>query len=272
METNEPSRASRSEAPEQARKYKMNIRKILLDYQYIEAVVNHDIAHHNDQSIQYFSLVGMDDADIAHSLMSVKEMIYSGYQLNGYKDDIANNAGVLSGSRPYIVENGWQKFHVPKFQPRALARVPQVERYKLMYPINIADFLFPDGVQVISANEVLRLRQSSADSGPNLKQYPFLSHYGTSMLECNAIQNEKVFTNQEGKLYYVTSLNYFVDLADIEAEFLIRGHYRNYRANNLDETTDEAAKVTNEIATRPVPQGRYYLPFTMCFISLKSYK
>jgi hypothetical protein len=35
-------------------------------------------------------------------------------------------------------------------------------------------------------------------------------------------------TNQEGKLYYVTSFKYFIDLADIEREFYIRGHLKKY--------------------------------------------
>jgi len=73
-------------------------------------------------------MVGMEDPDIVHSMMSVKEMIFKNYQLNAYTDDIANNSGVLTGNRPFIYPNALPKFHVPNFQPKVLARVPQVER------------------------------------------------------------------------------------------------------------------------------------------------
>jgi len=97
-----------------------------------------------------------------------------------------------------------------------------------MYPINIADFLFKDGVRVLSATEVMEAKLNFK-SGPNLKNYPFLSPYGTNYFECEGIQNEKVLTNQEGKIYFVTSFNYFIDLADLEIEFGIRGHFSDYR-------------------------------------------
>lgn len=42
-------------------------------------------------------------------------------------------------------------------------------------------------------------------------------------------------TNQEGKLFYVTSFNYFIDLADIETEFFARGHLNKYIEPNLVE-------------------------------------
>lgn len=77
-----------------------------------------------------------------------------------------------------------------------------------MFPINLADFLFKDGVRVLSAFEVKQLKCKKKD-GPNLKQYPYLSHHGTNLLDDTPVQEEQVFTNQEGKLYVVTSLTYF---------------------------------------------------------------
>jgi hypothetical protein len=45
----------------------------------------------------------MDDADILHSIMSVKEMISIGYTLNAnHNCDISNNCGLLSGNQPFI--------------------------------------------------------------------------------------------------------------------------------------------------------------------------
>jgi hypothetical protein len=45
----------------------------------------------------------MDDADIFHSIMTVKEMINCNYGLNDWQhDDIINNSGVLTGDRIFI--------------------------------------------------------------------------------------------------------------------------------------------------------------------------
>lgn len=70
----------------------------------------------------------MEDSDIAHTIMTVKEMIHSGYQLNGSTDHISNNSGVLTGNRPFFASENLPKFHVPKFQAKVLSRVPNVER------------------------------------------------------------------------------------------------------------------------------------------------
>jgi hypothetical protein len=82
--------------------YSDNIKKILLDYQYIEAVSKFDLASNNDQIVQYFSILGMNDPDILHSIMAVKEMIYCRYCLNDDQD--VENSGVLYGERPYFAE------------------------------------------------------------------------------------------------------------------------------------------------------------------------
>ena len=96
-----------------------------------------------------------------------------------------------------------------------------------------------------------------------------------------------VLTNQEGKLYYVTSFNYFIDLADIDLEFDIRGHLRKYKEENIMENhkfeiglatkkepdmKKEDVKNLINIAQTDIPKGRYYLKFTMCLISMKSFK
>ena len=69
------------------------------------------------------------------------------------------------------------------------------------------------------------LKQTNQSTGPNLQKYPFLFSYGSSVSETNQIKTEMALTNQDGKLYYVTSFMYFIDLADIDLEFHIRGHY-----------------------------------------------
>lgn len=56
-----------------------------------------------------------------------------------------------------------------------LVRVPEVDRARMLFPINIADFLFKDGVQVISAYEVKKLREADVSTGPNLDDAPYLS-------------------------------------------------------------------------------------------------
>lgn len=89
----------------------------------------------------------MDDADIAHSIMTVKEMEYKGYGLNDKFNEMSNH-GILSGERPYISPpfknqlKNIPQFKVPKFQPAVLARVPTIERSKLLFPINLADFIY----------------------------------------------------------------------------------------------------------------------------------
>jgi hypothetical protein len=35
--------------------------------------------------------------------------------------------------------------------PHILTRVPLIDRSKLLFPINLADFVYPDGIHVISA-------------------------------------------------------------------------------------------------------------------------
>jgi hypothetical protein len=80
-----------------------------------------------------------------------------------------------------------------------------------------------------------------------------------------------VFTNQEGKIYYVTSFNYFIDLADLEIEFSVRGHFSNYRTNLYSDKNSDAEKI-DDIAKTMIPPGRYFLQFNMNFISLRSYK
>ena len=67
----------------------------------------------------------MEDSDIVHTIMAVKEMLYCGYRLNpDQADDLVANAGILTGDMPYIRDNLGQgkstqravpKFHTPNF-------------------------------------------------------------------------------------------------------------------------------------------------------------
>ena len=111
---------SNVDAMEINKQYSQNMKKILLDYQYIDAVQKLDVANYNEQIVQYFSIVGMDDPDITHSLMSVKEMIHAKYEFNNI--DQFNNDEILTGKL-----NGKFELHnyrLPVFQPSALVRVP----------------------------------------------------------------------------------------------------------------------------------------------------
>lgn len=78
-------------------------------------------------------------------------------------------------------------------------------------------------------------------------------------------------------MYYAACFDYFVDLAEIEAELRSQGHFDveecvEFDDGELDpEKTVEAEEVANIMDT-VIPPRRYYLPFTMCLLSLKSYR
>ena len=116
-------------------------------------------------------MIGMDDADIAHSIMTVKEMEHKGYGLNG-KVDVMSNDGILTGDRPFIQSplkrelKNIPQFKVPKFQPAVLSRVPTIERSKLLFPINLADFIYQDGIQIIGSNEMDHRMSSKLENEP----------------------------------------------------------------------------------------------------------
>lgn len=124
------------------KQYSYNMKKILLDYVYVDSVHKLDTANYNEQIVQYFSIVGMDDPDIAHSLMSVKEMIHCKYEVNSSEQ--FNNDEILTGKLNGRFE--LQNYRLPIFQANVLARVPQVDRARLFFPVNICDFIFDEGV------------------------------------------------------------------------------------------------------------------------------
>lgn len=90
----------------------------------------------------------------------------------------------------------------------------------------------------------------------------------------NAIKREVVCTNQEGKLYYVACYKYFIDLADLDHEFKQKGHFRHYESRQglNDDETMKAVQETSEIVMTPIPRDKYYLPFVMCLVSVRSYR
>jgi len=64
----------------------------------------------------------------------------------------------------------------------------------------------------------------------------------------------------------VAQYNYFVDLAALELEMLKDGHFEDYiEKYKFNERAFEVIKTK-------IPYKLYYLPFTMCLISSKSYK
>lgn len=231
--------------------------------------------------------MGMEDADIVHSVMTVKEMISCGYQLNGsLHDDLVSNEGVLTGDRSFFAEPQNPKFHVPIFQPKVLSRVPSVDRSKLLFPINLADFAFPDGVRVISATEVLRRKQSHIEKckRPTPQGAPWLDSLPIPALDPkyerdtgrqdSGIERHLMLTNQEGKVYYATCYDYFVDLGHLAEELEEQGHFDQYRPMPSDQIMelDQKQIKINKILEQEIPAARYYLQFTMCLVSQKSYK
>jgi len=65
----------------------------------------------------------MDDADIGHTIMTIKDMIYCGYELKECSNGDIVNSGILRGEMPYIYDKAKHegssdylpKFRVPKF-------------------------------------------------------------------------------------------------------------------------------------------------------------
>jgi hypothetical protein len=69
-----------------------------MNFSYIDRMQRFDEKRGKDQLVSYFCTVGMQDHDIIHTLMTIKEMINSGYGLNEWQDDdLLNNSGVLTG-------------------------------------------------------------------------------------------------------------------------------------------------------------------------------
>jgi hypothetical protein len=88
----------------------------------------------------------------------------------------------------------------------------------------MCDFIFEDGVQVVSAFKKRELESSQKE--PNLP--PYLQTFEGQ--GNNGIKREVVCTNQEGKLYYVACYKYFIDLADLDNEFQANGHFEHYKS------------------------------------------
>jgi len=65
----------------------------------------------------------------------------------------------------------------------------------MLFPINIADFLFKDGLQVISAHEVLKMTETNEQVGPDLMTTPYLSNYGSKDNDGNEIRKETMLTS-----------------------------------------------------------------------------
>ena len=70
-----------------------------------------------------------------------------------------------------------------------------------------------------------------------------------------------LFTSQEGRDYYANCYHYFIDLSHLEADLKSQGFEKTMKQD-----------FPKEILDQPIPSGRYYVPFTMCLITLKSYK
>lgn len=88
----------------------------------------------------------------------------------------------------------------------------------MIFPINLPDFIYQRGLQVMSAYEVSQMMADRYLDGPELK--PYISQFGSQAADGNKIMREVVLTSQEGKIYYLTTYTYFTDLAELEAEFL----------------------------------------------------
>ena len=128
---------------------------------------SYDSKPENESLATYYCDIGLDDADVLYSLMAIKEMEFCGYGLNEMDEcSILNNSGILVGNRKFISKNGcrdalYPPFHVPLFKPTALNRVPEVDRTKMLFPINLAEFVYPRGIRIMSAFEVKQLKKTN---------------------------------------------------------------------------------------------------------------
>ena len=105
--------------------------------------------------------------------------------------------------------------------------MPSIERSKLLFPINLPDFVFQEGVEVLSYHEVEK-RQSQPDTTEFFDGHTaFISPFGNYPIQQNALQRELLYTNQEGKMYYAACYDYFLDLNDIEEELRRKGHFQS---------------------------------------------
>jgi hypothetical protein len=78
--------------------------------------------------------------------MTVKEMIYAQYQVNEY------NSCILSGNISHFVNNKYH-FRVPLFQPAILQKVPSIDNGRILFPLNLPDFVYPEGIRVLTFYE-----------------------------------------------------------------------------------------------------------------------
>lgn len=128
-----------------------------------------------------------------------------------------SNHGILTGDRPFIgktkifskssssssapaatpsgQEEQLPRFRVPKVQPRVLSRVPSIERSKLLFPINLADFVFKDGVQALSARDVEMRHADRDNNGPYDHDSPHIPPFGAYPTPQNDLQREMLYTN-----------------------------------------------------------------------------
>jgi len=113
----------------------------------------------------------------------------------------------------------------------------------------LADFAFPNGVQVISAQDVLHQKQSHIHKcslpTPQSPEAAWLDSLPIPALEPHyerdagrhdsGIERHLMLTNQEGKVYYATCFDYFIDLGKLTDELEEQGRFDQYRAAPLDE-------------------------------------
>lgn len=74
----------------------------------------------------------------------------------------------------------------------------------------------------------------------------------------------------------VSQLTYFIDLADLSIEFEHCGYfdkyYKDLKENEKAKMPEEDLNEIAQITRTNITYGRYFLPFKMCFITLKSFK
>lgn len=127
--------------------------------------------------------------------------------------------------------------------PHILSRVPLIDRSKLLFPINLADFVYPDGIHAISAQEVLTSKKLHREKmsvpqpvGPDaafLDSLP-IPPLGDKIYEKetfrynSSIEKHFQLTNQENKNYSATCYEYYVDLKHLSDTFDNKKRFNRY--------------------------------------------
>jgi hypothetical protein len=84
---------------------------------------------------------------------------------------------------------------------------------------------------------------------PLLDDYPQLCPFSNLGAEDNKLMREISLTNQEGKHFFATCLEYFIDMSQLEAKYSEIGCFAKYYTDSKEKGMEEAREITKNIIT-----------------------